>query len=141
MLSTLCVTEVANHCEFPSWSRKDLDLRADSWVSGSEWVSWWDLRHPREQKAGDTRGTCRARAQSVTTEVPTVVKSFFTVLSAERLLLGVGPLVSMQRGVVGELLGAEMAAVGLLAHMGLLVNTQVRRLHEPLDIDVAFFSL
>ena len=141
MLSTLCVTEVTNHCEFPSWSRKDLDPRADSWASGSEWVSWWDLRHPREQKAGDTRGTCRARAQSVTTEVPTVVKSFFTVLSAERLLLGVGPLVSMQRGVVGELLGAEMAAVGLLAHVGLLVNTQVRRLHEPLDIDVAFFSL
>ena len=141
MLSTLCVTEVTNHCEFPSWSRKDLDPRADSWASGSEWVSWWDLRHPREQKAGDTRGTCRARAQSVTTEVPTVVKSFFTVLSAERLLLGVGPLVSLQRGVVGELLGAEMAAVGLLAHVGLLVNTQVRRLHEPLDIDVAFFSL
>ena len=77
----------------------------------------------------------------MTTEVPTVVKSFFTVLSAERLLLGVGPLVSLQRGVVGELLGAEMAAVGLLAHVGLLVNTQVRRLHEPLDIDVAFFSL
>ena len=25
MLSTLCVTEVTNHCEFPSWSRKDLD--------------------------------------------------------------------------------------------------------------------
>ena len=118
-----------------------MDLRADSWASGSEWVSWWDLRHPREQKAGDTRGTCRARAQSVTTEVPTVVKSFFTVLSAERLLLGVGPLVSMQRGVVGELLGAEMAAVGLLAHVGLLVNTQVQRLHEPLDIDVAFFSV
>ena len=122
-----------------------MDPRADSWASGSEWVSWWDLRHPREQKAGDTRGTCRARAQSVTTEVPTVVptvvKSFFTVLSAERLLLGVGPLVSLQRGVVGELLGAEMAAVGLLAHVGLLVNTQVRRLHEPLDIDVAFFSL
>ena len=77
----------------------------------------------------------------MSTEVPTVVESFFTVLSAERLLLRVGPLVSMQRGVVGELLGAEMAAVGLLAHVGLLVNTQVRRLHEPLDIDVAFFSL
>ena len=118
-----------------------MDPRADSWASGSKWVSWWDLRHPREQKAGDTRGTCRARAQSVTTEVPTVVKSFFTVLSAERLLLGVGPLVSLQRGIGGELLGAEMAAVGLLAHVGLLANTQVRRLHEPLDIDVAFFSL
>ena len=116
-----------------------MDLRADSWASGSEWVSWWDLRHPREQKAGDTRGTCRARAQSVTTEVPTVVKSFFTVLSAERLLLGVGPLVSMQHRVVGELTGAEITAVGLLAHVGLLVNTQVWRLHEPLDMDVALF--
>ena len=28
--------------------------------------------------------------------------------------MGVGPLVSVQRGVVGELLGAEIAAVGLL---------------------------
>ena len=118
-----------------------MDLRADSWASGSEWVSWWDLRHPREQKASDTRGTCRARAQSVTTEVPTVVESFFTVLTAERLLLGVGPLVSLQRGVVVELLRAEITAVGLLAHVGLLVNTQVPRLHEPLDMDVAFFSL
>ena len=113
MSSTLCVTEVTNHCEFPSWSRKDLDLRADSWASGSEWVSWWDLRHPRQQKASDTRGTCRARAQSVTTEVPTVVESFFTVLTAERLLLGVGPLVTVKRGIVRELLGAEIAAVGL----------------------------
>ena len=61
------------------------------------------------------------------------------MFTAERLLLGVGPLVSVQRGVVGELLGAEMAAVGLLAHVGLLVNTGVWRLHEPLRIDVAFF--
>ena len=97
------------------------------------------MRDPREQKAGDTGGTCRARAQCVTTEVPTVVESFFTVLTAERLLLAVGPLVSMQRGVVGELLGAEITAVGLLAHLGLLVNAQVRRLNEPLDMDVAFF--
>ena len=118
-----------------------MDLRAGSWASGSEWVSWWDVRDPREQKAGHTGGTCRARAQCVTTEVPTVVESFFTVLTAERLLLGVGPLVSVQRGVVGELLGAEITAVGLLAHVGLLVNAQVRRLHEPLDVDVAFFSL
>ena len=115
MSSTLCVTEVTNHCEFPSWSRNDLDLRAGSWATGSEWVSWWDVRDPREQKAGDTQGTCRARAQCVTTEVPTVVESFFTVLTAERLLLGVGPLVSVQRGVVREPLGVEITAVGLLA--------------------------
>ena len=65
----------------------------------------------------------------------------FTVLTAERLLLGVGPLVSMQHTVVGELIGAEITAVGLLTHVGLLVNTQVPRLHEPLDMEVAFFSL
>ena len=116
-----------------------MDPRAGSWASGSEWVSWWDLRDPREQKASDTRGTCRARAQSVTTEVPTVVESFFTVLTAERLLLGVGPLVSMQHRVVGELIGAEITAVGLLAHVGLLVNTQIWWLHEPLDMDVTLF--
>ena len=75
----------------------------------------WDLTDPREWKTGDTRGTCRARAQSVSTEVPTVVESFFTVLTAERLLLGVGPLVTVKRGVVRELLGAEIAAVGLFA--------------------------
>ena len=116
-----------------------MDPRAGSWASGSEWVSWWDLRDPREQKASDTRGTCRARAQSVTTEVPTVVESFFTVLTAESLLLGVGPLVSMQHRVVGELIGAEITAVGLLAHVGLLVNTQVWWLHKPLDMDVTLF--
>ena len=44
-----------------------------------------------------------------------MVESFFTVLTAERLLLGVGPLVSMQRGVVRELFGAEITDVGLLA--------------------------
>ena len=51
----------------------------------------------------------------MSTEVPTVVESFFTVLTAERLLLGVGPLVTVKRGVVRELLGAEIAAVGLFA--------------------------
>ena len=61
------------------------------------------------------------------------------MLTAERLLLGVGPLLSMQRRVVGELLGAEITAVGLLAHVGFLVNTQVWRLHEPLHMDVALF--
>ena len=75
----------------------------------------------------------------MTTEVPTVVESFFTVLTVERLLLGVGPLVSMQHRVVGELIGAEITAVGLLAHVGLLVNTQVWWLHEPLDMDVTLF--
>ena len=115
MSSTLCVTEVTNHCEFPSSSRNNLDLRAGSWASGSEWVSWWDVRDPREQKAGDTQGTCRARAQCVTTEVPTVVESFFTVLTEERLLLDVGPLVSMHHGVVRELFGADITDVGLLA--------------------------
>ena len=50
----------------------------------------------------------------MTTEVSTVVESFFTVLTAERLLLGVGPLVSVQRGVVREPLGEEITAIGLL---------------------------
>ena len=52
-----------------------------------------------------------------------MVESFFTVLTAERLLLGVSPLVSVQRGVVGELLGVEITVVGLLACVGLLVTT------------------
>ena len=117
-----------------TWTR-----RAGSWVSVSEWVSWWDFRDPREKKASDTRGTRRARDQTVTTQVPTVVESFFTVLTAERRLLGVGPLVSMQHRVVGELIGAEITAVGLLTHVGLLVNTQVWWLHEPLDMDVTLF--
>ena len=95
--------------------QKGLGPRAGSWASGSEWVSWWDLTDLRKQKTGDTRGTGRARAQSVSTEVPTVVESFFTVLTAERLLLGVGPLVTVKRGIVRELLGAEIAAVGLFA--------------------------
>lgn len=68
-----------------------------------------------------------------------MVGSFVTVLRAEGLLLGVGPLVSEQRGVVGELLGAEITALGLLVLMGLPVNTQGWRLHEPLDMDVPFF--
>ena len=83
------------------------------------------MRDPREQKAGDTQGTCRARAQSGTTELPTVVESFFTVLTAERLLLGVGPLVSTQCGVVGEVLEADVTAVGFLASVDPLVNPQV----------------
>lgn len=57
-----------------------------------------------------TFGHTQGSSQSVNTEVPTVVESFVTVLRAERLLLGVGPLVSEQRGVVGELLGAEITA-------------------------------
>ena len=45
---------------------------------------------------------------SVNVEVPSVAESSVTVLTAERLLLGVGPLVSAQCGVVGELLEAEI---------------------------------
>ena len=62
---------------------------------------------------------------SVNLEVPSVAESSVTVLTAERLLLGVGPLVSMQRGVLGELLEAEITAVGLLASVDLLVNPQM----------------
>ena len=59
------------------------------------------------------------------TEVPSVAESSVTVLTAERLLLGVGPLVSAQCGVVGELLEADITAVGLLASVDLLVNPQM----------------
>ena len=62
---------------------------------------------------------------SVNTEVPSVAESSVTVLTAERLLLGVGPLVSAQCGVVGELLEADITAVGLLASVDLLVNPQM----------------
>ena len=62
---------------------------------------------------------------SVNSEVRSVAESSVTVLTAERLLLGVGPLVSAQCGVVGELLEAEITAVGLLACVDLLVNPQV----------------
>ena len=62
---------------------------------------------------------------SVNTEVPSVAESSVTVLTAERLLLGVGPLVSTQRGVVGELLEADITAVGLHTSVDLLVNPQI----------------
>ena len=62
---------------------------------------------------------------SVNTEVPSVAESSVTVLTAERLLLGVGPLVSAQCGVVGELLDADVTAVGLLSSVDSLVNPQV----------------
>ena len=58
-------------------------------------------------------------------EVPSVAESSVIVLTAERLLLGVGPLVSAQRGVLGELLEAEITAVGLLVSVDLLVNLQI----------------
>ena len=58
------------------------------------------------------------------TEVPSVAKSSVTVLTAEMLLLGVGPLVSAQCGVVGELLDADVTAVVLLASVDPLVNPQ-----------------
>ena len=54
-----------------------------------------------------------------------MAESSVTLLTAERLLLGVGPLVSVQRGVVGELLEADTTAVGLLASVDPLVNPQV----------------
>ena len=59
------------------------------------------------------------------TEVPLVAESSVTVLTAERLLLGVGPLVSTQCGVVGEVLEADITAVGFLASVDPLVNPQV----------------
>ena len=62
---------------------------------------------------------------SVNTEVPSVAESSVTLLTAERLLLGVGPLVSAQRGVLGELLEAEITAVGLLVSVDLLINLQI----------------
>ena len=62
---------------------------------------------------------------SVNLEVPSVAESSVTVLTAERLLLGVGPLVSAQCGVLGELLEAEITAVGLFASVDLLVNPQM----------------
>ena len=62
---------------------------------------------------------------SVNLEVPSVAESSVTVLTAERLLLGVGPLVSAQCGVVGELLEADITAVGLHTSVDLLVNPQI----------------
>ena len=67
-----------------------------------------------------------------------MVESFFTVLTAERLLLGLSSG-DHAAWIVRKLLVAEMAAIGLLAHVGLLVNTHFWRLHEPLDMEVAFF--
>ena len=75
---------------------------------------------------------------SLNVEVPAVAKDFVTVLTLERLLLGVGPLVSMQHGVVGELLGAEITAVWLLSCVDSLVNPQVQRLHKPFGTDISF---
>ena len=62
---------------------------------------------------------------SVNVEVLSVAESSVTLLTAERLLLGVGPLVSAKRGVVGELPEADITAVGLLASVDPLVNPQV----------------
>lgn len=62
---------------------------------------------------------------SVNLEVPSVAESSVTVLTAERLLLGVGPLVSAQREVMSELLEADVTAVGLLASVDPLVNLQI----------------
>ena len=54
-----------------------------------------------------------------------MAKSSVTVLTAESLLLGVGPLVSAQREVMSELLEADVTAVGLLASVDPLVNLQI----------------
>ena len=54
-----------------------------------------------------------------------MAESSVTVLTAERLLLGMGHFVSMHRGVVGELLEADITAVGLLTSVDPLVNPQV----------------
>ena len=62
---------------------------------------------------------------SVNVEVLSVAESSVTLLTAERLLLGVGPLVSAQGGVLGELLEADITAVGLLTSVDPLVNPQV----------------
>ena len=62
---------------------------------------------------------------SVNIEVPSVAESSVTVLTAESLLLGVGPLVSAQCGVVGELLEADVTAVGLFASVDPLMNPQI----------------
>ena len=61
----------------------------------------------------------------VNTEVPSVAKSSVTVLTAERLLLGVGPLVGTQGAVVGKVLEADITAIGFLASVDPLVNPQV----------------
>ena len=61
----------------------------------------------------------------VNTEVRSVAESSVTVLTAERLLLGMGHFVSMHRGVVGELLEADITAVGLLSSVDPLVNPQI----------------
>ena len=54
-----------------------------------------------------------------------MAESSVTVLTAERLLLGVDPRVSTQCGVVGKILEADITAVGFLASVDPLVNPQV----------------
>ena len=67
---------------------------------------------------------------SVDVEVPPVAEGHVTLLTRERPLLGVGPLVSSQRGIVGEVPAAGVTAVWLLARVDSLVDSQVRGLHE-----------
>ena len=62
---------------------------------------------------------------SMNDELPSVAESSVTVLTAERLLLGVGPLVSAQHEVMSELLEADITTVGLLASVDPLVNLQI----------------
>ena len=61
----------------------------------------------------------------VNTEVRSVAESSVTVLTSERLLLGMGHFMSMHRGVVGELLEADITAIGLFTSVDPLVNQQI----------------
>ena len=61
----------------------------------------------------------------VNTEVRSVAESSVTVLTSERLLLGMGHFMSMHRGVVGELLEADITAIGLFTSVDPLVNPQI----------------
>ena len=84
---------------------------------------------PQVTKVTETLGAhvgLEARVDaSVNVEVPSVAESSVTVLTSERLLLGMGHFMSMHRGVVGELLEAEITAVGLFASVDPLVNPQI----------------
>lgn len=112
-----------------------MDRGAGSWaiVQNGFPVGMTDQGGEGQVTLGHTQGL----SQSVNTERSLWLKAL-SWSPTERLLLGVGPLVSKQCGVVDELLGAEIIA-RLLVLVGLLVNTQGWRLHEPLDMDVPFF--
>lgn len=58
-------------------------------------------------------------------KVPFVAGIFLAVFILVQLLRCVDPLVSMQGGVMGELLGAECTTVWLLACVDFLVNPEI----------------